>query len=173
MHTINTEEKLLEYLDGNGIQYTRTEHPPVFTCNEAANYRPDLNGTETKNLFLRSETRAGVVRQYYLVMTACEKRLDLKALGQALGAGKLQFASPEELMEVLGLTPGAVTVLALVNDAAQRVSLLLDADYWPSATYLCHPLVNTATLVLEHRYLVRFFALTGHEPRVLVVPRRD
>ncbi len=70
-------------------------------------------------------------------------------------------------MDALGLTPGAVTVLALVNDPARRVSLLVDADYWPSAEYLCHPLVNTATLVLNHESLLRFFELTGHEVRVI------
>lgn len=164
---ITTEKDLLEYLDGRGIGYTRIAHPPVYTCADAAQYRPVMQGLETKNLFLYAGER------YYLMMTACEKRLDLKALGQAVGASKLHFVSPEKLMELLGLEPGAVTVLALVNDAAHRISLLVDADYWPSEAYWCHPMVNTATLVLEHAELVRFFALTGHTPQVVPVPGRD
>ncbi len=171
---IQDEKSLLAYLDANGIRYTRTEHPPVFTCAEAAQYRTEMPGVETKNLFLKGEARAGSKRQFYLVMTACEKRLDLKALGQAIGAAKLHFGSEAQLMEVLGLTPGSVTVLALVNDASQaeeqRVSLLVDSDYWPSAAYLCHPLVNTATLVIEHDQLERFFELTGHVPQAVAMP---
>ena len=172
---ITTETGLLEYLDAKGIPYTRTEHPPVYTCAQAELYRSTMQGLETKNLFLRAEERRAVVRasaapQFFLVMTACEKRLDLKALGQAIGSARLQFASEEQLMEVLGLTPGAVTVLALANDANQRISLLVDADYWPSAAYWCHPLVNTATLVLEHDALVRFFEFTGHTPKIVRMP---
>ena len=174
---ITTETGLLEYLDASGIPYTRIEHPPVYTCAEAAQYRAgaaqqglETQVVETKNLFLRAEARAGVERQFYLVMTACEKRLDLKALGQSIGAAKLHFATEAQLMDALGLTPGSVTVLALVNDAARRVSLLVDQVYWPAQAYLCHPLVNTATLVIEHESLVRFFALTGHEPRALTMP---
>ncbi len=164
---ITTESALLDYLDSHAIPYTRSEHPPVYTCEEAALYRGAAPGVDTKNLFLRDEAR-----RFYLVMTACEKRLDLKALGQATGAARLHFASEEQLLDVLGLTPGSVTVLALVNDPQNRVTLLVDADYWPADAYLCHPLVNTATLVLEHAGLIRFFELTGHTPRVVAMPGR-
>ncbi len=164
---ITTESALLAYLNSHAIPYTRSEHPPVYTCEEAALYRGPAPGVDTKNLFLRDGAR-----RFYLVMTACEKRLDMKALGQSIGAAKLHFASEEQLLDVLGLTPGAVTVLALVNDPHNRVTLLVDADYWPADAYLCHPLVNTATLVLEHAGLMRFFALTGHAPRVVAMPGR-
>ncbi len=167
---ITTEPDLLKFLEVHGIRYTRTEHPPVYTCEEAAQYRSAMPGVETKNLFLRAESRAGSERGFYLVMTACEKRLDLKELGRAIGASKLHFASEEQLLEALGLTPGSVTVLALVNDPEHRVTLLVDADYWPASAYLCHPLVNTATLVLEHADLTRFFELTGHVPQVVRMP---
>ena len=93
-------------------------------------------------------------------MTDCEKRVDLRGLGRAIGA-------PKQLMERLGLAPGSVTVLGLATDAARQVELLVDAQYWLSPAYLCHPLVNTATLILDHAALLRFFALTGHAPRVV------
>jgi Ala-tRNA(Pro) deacylase len=179
MSAITTEPALLEYLDSHGIRYTRMEHPPVYTCEEAAQYRSQISGVETKNLFLRAEIRsgraAGQRKEYgfYLVMTACEKRLDLKTLGRTIGASKLQFASEEQLLDALGLTPGSVTVLALVNDPGHRVRLLVDADYWPSNGYLCHPLVNTATLVIGHEDLVRFFGLTGHTPEIVDTPARE
>lgn len=167
---ITNETDLLSYLSAADIPFTRVEHPPVYTCAEADLYRGPLSGAETKNLFLRAEARPGEERQFFLAMTVCQKRLDLKALGREIGTSKLHFGSEEQLLECLGLTPGAVTVLGLVNDPAQRVTLLVDAEYWPSEGYLCHPLVNTATLVLDHAGLLRFLELTGHAPRVVRMP---
>lgn len=152
---------LLEYLDRHAITYQIAKHPPFFTCAEADAYDLPLRGLQTKNLFLRA-----ACGQYFLVMTACEKRLDLKRLRLALGVDKLHFGSPDELQAVLGLTPGAVTVLALVNDPQQRVRLVVDAQYWPSEAYLLHPLVNTATVSLAHAALEQFLQSTGHAPLV-------
>lgn len=154
---VQTEGELLAYLDEEQIPYQRIEHPPVFTCEQADQYRPDLPGVSTKNLFLRDKKKC-----FYLVMTACEKKLDLKKLGQALGAAKLHFGSPENLLELLHLTPGSVTVLGLINDLQQRVELWIDRDIWEEEFFLCHPLVNTSTLVLSKAGLLRFFELTGH-----------
>ncbi len=165
MTRITDQHTLLQYLDTHGIAYTRSEHPPVYTCEEAAQFRPPAPGLDTKNLFLRDENH-----RFLLVMTACEKRLNLKALGAALGVKKLHFASEEQLMDHLGLTPGAVTVLALVNDPESRVDLVVDAQYYPAETYLCHPLVNTATLALGHAALEKFFECTGHVPKVVAIP---
>jgi Ala-tRNA(Pro) deacylase len=160
-----TETQLLQFLEVHQIPYQRLEHPPVYTCEEAERLRPKSQGVSTKNLFLRD--KRGV---YYLVMTDCEKRVDLKKLEKQLGAPKLHFGSEEKLRELLGLTRGAVTVLGLVNDVEHHVHLLVDADIWNDETFLCHPLVNTATLVLIKADLERFFALTGHVPRVEAIP---
>ena len=154
---LNTEAELYHFLDEHGFIYQRIEHPPVFTCEQADQYRPDLPGVSTKNLFLRDKRR-----RFYLVMTACEKKLDLKKLGQALHAPKLHFGSAESLAELLRLTPGSVTVLGLVNDENHQVELWIDDAIWGYEYFLCHPLVNTATLVLSKADLIRFFNLTGH-----------
>lgn len=164
---INTEAQILAYLDARELAYLRVEHPAVFTCADVARVDLPVRGVETKNLFLRDERH-----NHYLVMTACEKRLDLKRLSREIGVAKLQFGSPEALLDLLGLEPGAVTVLALINDAAGQVRLLVDAQYWPAPAYLCHPMVNTATLVLEHSALEQFLALTGHAPRVVEIAGR-
>jgi Ala-tRNA(Pro) deacylase len=167
MDPITTEDGLLAYLDASEIEFVRVEHPPVFTCEEANRYRPPAAGLDTKNLFVRDEKR-----NFYLLVTACEKRLDLKALGSALGTSKLHFASPEQLSEILGLTPGSVTLLGLVNDTESRVQLVADAEYWPAGAYLCHPLVNTATLVITHDAITQFLHRTGHTPRIVLFPGR-
>ena len=154
---IYTEAQFLEFLDAQHIPYQRVEHPPVYTCEEAERLRPKLPGVSTKNLFLRD--RQGAV---YLVVTACEKKLDLKKLGQQMGAAKLHFGSEDKLWEVLGLTRGSVTVMGLINDAERRVQLWVDAEIWQEDNFLCHPLVNTATLLLSKSSLERFFEISGH-----------
>lgn len=161
----NSETALLEFLHVQEIPFTRFEHPPVFTCAEAKAFRLELPGLETKNLFLRDERR-----NFYLVMTICAKRIDLKALARSIDAPKLQFGTSEQLFAHLGLTPGAVTILGLINDANRTVNLIVDQAYWPSQFYLCHPLVNTATLVLDHQALLKFLDVSGHSPRVIAIP---
>jgi Ala-tRNA(Pro) deacylase len=164
---ITSEAALLAYLKQQAIAYHRVAHPAVYTCEQADRYRPPLRAASTKNLFLRDRNS-----NYYLLVTACEKPVDLKALGRSLGVSKLHFGSEEKLLNLLGVTPGAVTLLGLVNDDDHSVQLLVDADQWEEEYFLCHPLVNTATLLLARTDLLRFFQLTGHEPQVVSVPAR-
>ncbi len=161
MPLLTTEAGMLEFLTKLEIPFERVEHPPVYTCEEADRYRPGMDGVSTKNLLLRD--RRG---RYFLVMTDCETSLDLKALGRQIGASKLHFASAEQLENLLGVTPGAVTVLGLANDRNKEVALLVDGQIWDGAAFLCHPLVNTATLVLRKDALQKFLAVTGHEVSV-------
>jgi Ala-tRNA(Pro) deacylase len=159
---IATEKELLEFLDSHQFQYRYVAHEPEFTCAEAEQKRPDLPGVSTKNLFLCDKKE----RRFFLVTTACEKQMDLARLAEQLGVRKLRFASEENLKRLLGVTRGAVTMLGLVNDTGREVELWVDSQVWGSETFLCHPLVNTATLVLSKKSLGQFFALTGHTVRL-------
>jgi Ala-tRNA(Pro) deacylase len=98
--------------------------------------------------------------------------VDLNSLGLLLGAGRLGFGSPERLMRYLGVTPGSVSLLALVNDASHAVEFVLDRRLWEADAVQAHPLVNQATMVIPHRQLERFLAATGHTARVIDVPGR-
>ena len=55
-------------------------------------------------------------------------------------------------------------MMGLANDTERNVALWIDDEIWGGKKFLCHPLVNTATLVLSKAELKRFFALTGHTP---------
>src|SRR5438128_12379600 len=95
------------------IQAQRYEHPPVMTVEESERLVPKLPGAKTKNLFLRDRKGA----RHFLVTVPHDRAVDLNALGSTLDAGRLGFASPERLAKHLGITPGSVSLLALVNDA--------------------------------------------------------
>ena len=95
---------------------------------------------------------------------------DLNALGVRIDAGRLGFASPERLLAHLGITPGSVSLLALVNDKARAVEFVLDQRLWDAPAVQAHPLRNDATMVLAHDDLERFLAATGHAPRIVDIP---
>jgi Ala-tRNA(Pro) deacylase len=159
---------IYQFLTTHNIQFTRHDHPAVFTCEEALRLVPPLPAAKTKNLFLRD--RHG--RNHFLVVVGYEKRVDLKRLTGLLGVTKLGFASAERLQRHLGVEPGAVSILGVVNDVDQGVEVVMDEALWTADAFQCHPLVNTSTLVIPREDLMRFLDVTGHAVRVLDVPHR-
>ncbi|MBL8063185.1 MAG: prolyl-tRNA synthetase associated domain-containing protein [Anaerolineales bacterium] len=156
---ITSEKEFLEFMDANGFVYKRLEHPAVFTCAEADMHHADVDAVSTKNLFLCDKK----ARRFFLAVTACEKTVKLDELTSQLGVAHLRFGSEENLMRLLGLTRGSVTMMGLVNDAAHAVELWIDEEIWQAEHFLSHPMINTATLVLSKAELTRFFELTGHK----------
>ncbi len=160
---------IFEFLDSNGILYERIDHPPVFTCEEAKRLVPTLAGAETKNLFLRDAKG----RKHFLLSVPAEKNVDLKILSMVIGVNGLSFASPERLKKYLSLDPGSVTLLGVINDTSKEVEVLIDQDLWEAKALLCHPLINTSTLIIPRDALAKFFELTGHVPKVIAIPSRN
>ncbi|MGH7615657.1 MAG: prolyl-tRNA synthetase associated domain-containing protein [Gemmatimonadaceae bacterium] len=157
---------VLEQLE---IGYTKYEHEPVFTCEAALAAVPNAESVQTKNLFLRDKPG----RRHFLLVTTCEKAVDIKAFADTIDAGHLSFGSPERLQKHLGLTPGSVTLLGLMNDPSHAVELYVDADVWSREWWNCHPLINTATLVLSRGAIEKFLAHTGHTPAVVALSARS
>ena len=153
-----TEQEFLAFLNANGFVYLRTEHPAVFTCEEAELHRPDVPAVSTKNLFLCDKKK----RRFFLAVTSCEKTVRLDALSSQLNVAHIRFGSEDDLLQLLGVTRGAVTMMGLVNDSEHKVELWMDSEIWQGEHFQSHPLVNTATLVLAKAELERFFVLTGH-----------
>ena len=154
------------FLREHAITAVRHEHPAVMTVEESKRLVPTLPGAKTKNLFLRD--RKGL--RHFLVTAPHDIAVDLGALGDTLGTARLGFASPDRLQKHLGVTPGAVSLLALVNDAAGAVEFVIDRSLWEADAVHAHPLTNTATMVVAHADLARFLAATGHAPRIIDVP---
>ena len=108
----------------------------------------------------------------FILSPGSDPASDLLKLAERSGFGtnKLKFASAEVMQSALGITPGAVSMLALVNDQARRVTLVLDQSLSEAEAVQCHPLVNTATLVIDRENLFRFLSAIAHEPKVIPVP---
>lgn len=161
--------EIYQFLETHGIEYERHNHPPVFTCEDVNRLVPPLPGLKTKNLFICDNKG----NQHFLVTVPDEKSVDLKSLGDALAVKKLRFASADRLATHLKLEPGAVTILGVVNDDAQNVNVVVDKAIWEADALQCHPLVNTATLVISLDNLRKFLDATGHEATVMDVPARN
>jgi len=157
---------LEEFLAVHDLAFERYEHPAVMTVAESELLAPQMPGAKTKNLFLRDKKGS----KYFLVTIPAALSVNLKQLGDVLGAGRLSFASADRLLTNLGVTPGSVTLLALVNDIAHNVQFVIDQALWDASAVQAHPLINTATMVVQHADLVRFLAATGHAPQIISVP---
>jgi Ala-tRNA(Pro) deacylase len=155
-------EQVLARLEALGIESRTFRHAPVFTVEEAKALRGELAGAHIKNLFLRNKKGA-----MWLVTCLEDRPIDLKALAAALGAGRFSFGSAERLMAHLGVQPGSVTPLAVVNDRAGRVAVVLDKALLDFDEVNCHPLVNDMTTTLSSADLVAFLEAEGHAPRLL------
>ena len=158
-------QQLFDRLAALGIAHATVGHGPVFTVEQAKAHRGALPGPHIKNLFLRNKKE-----EMWLVVALEDRAIDLKRLGEALGAGRLSFGSPERLKTHLGVEPGSVTPFAVINDAAHRVTLVLDRGLQQDGPVNAHPLTNTMTSAIALPDLLRFFEATGHAPRWLDVP---
>jgi len=157
-----TPDRLLAYLGELGIETTTVTHPAVFTVDEAKQLRGELPGAHCKSLFLRNKKG-----RMWLVVTLEDRQIDLKALGEQLGAGRLSFGSPERLMRYLGVIPGAVTPFGAINDGNGDVRIALDAELIESTLLNFHPLDNTQTTAISPYGLVRFLEATDHVPELI------
>ena len=157
-----------QFLADNQIEYKRHDHPPVFTVADVERLVPALPAAKTKNLFLRDKKG----KRHFLVVVPARKQVDIKALGGVIGADRLSFGSPDRLKRYLGVDPGSVTILALIRDPEHVVEVVFDESLGKEQAFQFHPLVNTSTLVISRKNLLRFLDATGHEIRNLDVPEK-
>ena len=148
-----------------GITYTRHEHPPVATVEEAEQHWGGIDGTHCKNLFLRNQKG----NRHYLIVLTSSKKADLKAVADQVGDGKLSFGSPERLMTHLGLTPGSVSPFGLINNRDHAVRLVLDRDLKAATRLSFHPNINTVTFTISAADFARFLEACGNPVQYVAV----
>jgi len=163
-----SETQLYADLTALGIAWTSLEHEAVFTVEESEAIHAALPGAHTKNLFLKNADGT-----FWLVTVDHAKRVDLKALAGAVGAKKFSFGKAEDMERLLGVSPGAVTPLAAINDRAGAVRVVLDADLVDGRQVHVHPLRNTAMIGLLADDLLRALESWGHAAIVAVIPERS
>ena len=157
-----TKEETYAYLTAHGVGYEVTEHPAVFNMEELGAVELPYPDRDAKNLFVRDDKK----RNYYLITVKGDKRVYLKEFQQAFGTRKLSFASADDLAAILGLIPGAVTPLGLLNDTEHKVILYLDSAFGDGLIGV-HPNDNTATVWLSTGELIRILREHGNEVKLV------
>lgn len=160
---MHTPESLHTALTNLNIPHTVHSHKAVFTVADGEGLFTHLPGAHIKNLFLKD--KAG---QLYLITALQERNLNLKTLGKHLGAkDRLSFANEELLMQHLGVTPGSVSPLALINAGPGSVRVILDSGIQNHPTVYPHPLINTQTTAMAPADLLKALQAWQHQVEML------
>ena len=156
---MNGPKELYDVLKELNIEFEYHEHPAAPTIEIAKQYWKDLRATHCKNLFFRNHKG----NRHYLVIFEHEQNLPVKTLEQMLKQGKLSFASEWRMEKYLGVKPGSVSPLALINDKENHVKVFFDKNLLKAEKISFHPCINTASLVLKFNDFMRFMDWTGNE----------
>ena len=152
------KEETYQCLTEQKIPYEVTEHKAVFNMAELDSVELPYPEWDAKNLFVRDDKK----KNYYLITVKGNKRVDLKAFRKQYGLRALSFASADDLFTIMGLLPGSVTPLGILNDMEQRVHFYLDSEFAGNKIGV-HPNDNTATIWMQADDLMDLIQKHGNE----------
>lgn len=158
-------QEVLAHLDEHAIAYEETHHAVVTSMLESARLGLSVEGVRCKNLLMQDKKK----RRLLLVVAQADRQVDAASLGRGLGCGRLSLCSADLLLDRLGVVPGALSPLALINDKEGSVELVIDESLCDVSRLLFHPLVNTSTIALARDGWGRFLSSIGCEPTYVVV----
>lgn len=164
---IPKEERCYDLLDSLGIFYTRVDHEHADTI-EACHEIEKLLGCEIcKNLFLTNRQ----MTELWLLLMPGEKPFKTKLLSKQISSARLSFASAEQMLQYLDITPGSVSVLGLINDKENKVRLLIDRDLLSQESIGMHPCINTSSLRIKTTDITeKLLPAMKHEPTIVDLP---
>ncbi len=148
---------LYEVLNKLDIKYEEVSHEKVMTVEEAKHIEDMIEGIGSKNLFLTNKKG-----KYVLVLIHEDNQANIKSISELVGIKHLSFGKPEELMEVLGLESGSVTPMGIINDKENRVLIVIGEEL-VDKKLLVHPNVNTKTMSLHYKDLIKYIEYLNHE----------
>ncbi|MDD7740182.1 MAG: prolyl-tRNA synthetase associated domain-containing protein [Fusicatenibacter sp.] len=159
-----SEAAVYDLLERLEIPYERADHPPMRTMEDCSGMDQILRIHMCKNLFLTTSSKDA----YYLLMMPGEKKFKTSIVSHQIGSSRLSFADADHMQQYLGILPGAVSVMGLMNDTGHHVQLLVDRDVLSEEYLGCHPCVNTSSLrLLTADVFEKFLPATGHDYTVI------
>ena len=163
------EIRCYDFLDSLNLEYYHVDHRdmPADTMEACVAIDKALDTKICKNLFLCNRQKT----QFYLLMMPADKPFKTKDLTAQINSARLSFADSEAMLEYLDITPGAVSVLGLMNDTQHNVRLLVDKDILADQYIGCHPCVNTTSLKIKTDDIFgKIISATGHTETVVDLP---
>lgn len=143
---LEKEIRVYDLLDSLGIEYERVDHEEANTM-EACSAIDEVLAPAVvcKNLFLCNSQKT----KFYLLMIRNDKKFLTKDISKQINSARLSFAPAEFMEQFLDITPGSVSVMGLMNDKENSVTLLVDEDVLKAEYFGCHPCINTSSLKLK------------------------
>lgn len=162
---LEKEIRVYDLLDSLGISYDRVDHEEANTMEACAAIDEVLApAVICKNLFLCNAQKT----KFYLLMIREDKKFKTKEISHQINSSRLSFAPPEYMKKYLDITPGSVSVMGLMNDKENEVTLLVDEDVLKAEYFGCHPCINTSSLKLKTSDVFgTFLQAVGHEYQVV------
>ena len=156
---LEREMRTYDYLDRLGIRYQRTDHEMANTMEACNEIDAILGVIICKNLFLCNRQKTA----FYLLMMPGDKKFKTKELSAQINSARLSFAGPEDMLRLLDIEPGSVSIMGLMNDHDREVRLLIDEDVLKDEYIGCHPCVCTSSLKIRTKDITeKFLPATGH-----------
>ena len=156
---IGKEERCYALLDSLNIPFHRADHDFADTIEACHEVEKVLGCSICKNLFLTNRQQT----EFYLLLMPGDKPFKTKILSRQIGTARLSFASAEDMLRLLDITPGSVSVLGLMNDKANAVHLIIDRELASDEFLGCHPCINSSTLKISVRdVLEKLIPAMGH-----------
>lgn len=130
------------FLEENGVDYIRAEHDEAATIELCEEIEKVIDAKICKNLLLcnRQQTK------FYMLLIPGDMVFKTKYLSAQINSARLSFASGEQMEKMLNVTPGSLTVLALMYDENKEIELLIEKNVFKEEFFGCHPCVNSATV---------------------------
>ncbi|MBQ8618326.1 MAG: prolyl-tRNA synthetase associated domain-containing protein [Clostridia bacterium] len=167
---LEKEMRVYDLLDRLSISYERTDHIAAMTMEDCQEIDRILEVVICKNLFLCNRQKT----KFYLLMMPGNKVFKTKDLSGAIGSSRLSFADPADMEKYLDITPGAVSVMGLMNDRENHVQLIMDRPVVEGELLGCHPCVNTSSLRMRTKDVMeKFLPAVGHAAIVVDLPEYD
>jgi len=161
------EERCYDLLDSLGIEYFRVDHEHADTIEACREVEALLGCTICKNLFLCNRQQTA----FYLLIMPGAKPFKTKYLSAQIGSSRLSFAGAADMERLLGVTPGSVSLLGLMNDSGRAVHLLVDRDLTAEPFFGCHPCKNTSSLRLTTEDVrEKLIPALRHDPTYVNLP---
>ena len=164
---IEKEQRCYDLLDSLGIKFNRVDHNYADTIEVCHEVEKILGCEICKNLLLTNRQMTDI----YLLLMPGDKPFKTKLISKQIGSARLSFATAEQMLEHLDITPGSVSVLGLMNDKNGAVRLLIDKDLLEKEYFGCHPCINSSTLRIKTEDVIKkLIPAMGHEPTYVELP---
>lgn len=158
------ETAVYDLLDRLAISYDRVDHRAMMTIADCQEVDDTLGIRICKNLFLCNQQKT----KFYLLMMPGTKKFITREVCKKIPSSRLSFANEGYMEMYLGLAPGSVSIMGLMNDTENHVQLLLDREVADAEFLGCHPCMNTSSLKLRTAdVLDKFLPYVHHSFQVL------